>query len=916
MKKNSVLSLMLALLLSSCNSINVEESSLTLIKQEKTEIVNIGLKNIVDFPIGVAVPADPYPHSLLKSSDRQAIVNKHFDSLTAENIMKMMFLQPEPKKFTFKHADALLDYAEQNEMIVHGHALVWHTQSPKWMNEFSGTKADFKSILSEHVSTVAKHFSGKLASWDVVNEAFLDEGSAQQPNKYRDTIWYNNIGAEYIEMAFHLARAADENVDLYYNDYNISNNSSKLDRVIAMLDDFKTRGVPIDGIGFQVHINTDTPSIENIKASFEKVVKRGVKVRISELDISVNQSEQYVKLTADISQVQRQRYAEVVNAYIETVPAHLRGGITVWGITDKDSWIPGFKKRADWALLFNDDFTEKPALQGMAEGLAGIVPANKTVSFDWFEYQGKDEVFAAPLSQEQYQNPIVAGFFPDPSITRKGNDYYMVNSSFAYAPGVPILHSRDLVNWKLIGHALTNSKQLNYNNLDLSKGAYAPTIRYHDGLFYLINTAVASGGNFFVTAEDPSGEWSDPYWLPEIGGIDPDIFFDDDGKVYIAHNDAPEGEPLYQGHRAIWLWEYDMESKKVIKDSGHVIVDGGVDINKNPIWIEGPHIYKINGWYYLMCAEGGTGDQHSAVIFRTKSLNKPFTPYAGNPILTQRDLAKNRSNPITSTGHADMVQTPEGEWWAVFLGTRPYDKNLYNTGRETFLLPITWSNEWPHILEQGKAIPYLIKKRIKKPTTNNQLVDSDTLTGNFIWRDEFSANKLNLHWNKLRNTYQGWLQFDKDKIHLNPSPVSLQAKNQPVYLGRRQQHMTFEASTALILPKSSQVSAGIVAFQNSKYHYYFAAQKLNHGYKVFLEQVNNGKVTEIKSVEIDAIAGQQLVFSISANKGEISFTYQIAEKNRVNFAESLDATMLSTEIAGGFVGTTLGIHSRIEGGQK
>jgi len=899
----------LFLLITACNPTTSNKSNATVASTTPSSAVTtLSLKSLVNFPIGVAVPAGDADNSLLDSPERQEVVKKHFNSLTAENIMKMMYLHPEANRYNFEQADALIAFAEKHQNLVHGHALVWHTQAPKWMNEYQGSAEDFSQVLSEHVTTVASHFSGKLTSWDVVNEAFTDD----EVSTYRDTIWYENIGVSYIETAFRLAREADAKADLYYNDYNLTENTNKIDRVIEMVDDFQARNVPIDGVGFQVHITTDTPSLDNIKAAFAKVVKRGLKVRISELDIAVNQAEQYSQLTSAVAQIQRQRYAEVVNAYIESVPESLRGGITVWGITDQDSWIPGFKKRADWALLFNEDFTEKAALQGMAEGLSGIVPTNKTVSFDWFEYQGKDEIFAETLPKEQYQNPIVAGFFPDPSITRKGDDYYMVNSSFSYAPGVPILHSRDLVNWKLIGHALTNSSQLNYNNLGLSKGAYAPTIRYHNGLFYMINTAVASGGNFFVTAEDPTGTWSEPYWLPEIGGIDPDIFFDDDGKVYIAHNDAPAKEPLYQGHRAIWLWEYDMEAKKVIKDSGRVIVDGGVDISKNPIWIEGPHIYKINGWYYLLCAEGGTGDQHSAVIFRTKSLEQPFVPYAGNPILTQRDLPKNRPNPITSTGHVDMIQTPEGEWWAVFLGTRPYDKNLYNTGRETFLLPITWNNQWPHILEQGKAIPY----KLKKPTTTNQLVDADTLTGNFVWRDEFSSTKLSPYWNMLRNTYRGWAQLGNGKIQLNPSAISLHTKQQPTYLGRRQQHMTFDASTALLLPESSQVSAGIVAFQNSQYHYYFAAKKINRGYKVFLEQVKNGEVTHINSVEFDGISGQQLVFSISANKGDISFAYQVESEDKVYFAENLDATMLSTEIAGGFVGSTLGIHSRIEGSEK
>ncbi|HET9055110.1 MAG TPA: glycoside hydrolase family 43 protein, partial [Cyclobacteriaceae bacterium] len=293
--------------------------------------------------------------------------------------------------------------------------------------------------------------------------------------------------------------------------------------------------------------------------------------------------------------------------------------------------------------------------------------------FRWFEYTGGDAIFAGELKKDHYYNPVIAGYYPDPSVVRVKDDYYLVNSSFAYFPGLPIFHSKDLVNWRQIGHAFSRRSQLTFEKgQNMSHGIFAPTIRYHDGLFYIITTDVYGIGNFYITAKNPAGPWSDPVILPEIGGIDPDLFFDDDGRVYIAHNEGPEGEPLYDGHRAIWLWEFDLNNKNVLKNSGRVIVNGGVDISKKPIWIEGPHLYKVNDWYYLSCAEGGTSEDHSQVIFRTKNLAESFVPYEKNPILTQRDLSPARANPVTSTGHADVVQTQNGEWWAVFLGIRPY----------------------------------------------------------------------------------------------------------------------------------------------------------------------------------------------------------------------------------------------------
>lgn len=326
-----------------------------------------GLKDLAGFPVGVAVPAGNADNSLLRSQPRQALVDKHFDSLTAENIMKMAYLQPEQDRFDFTDADALVAYAKSRDMIVHGHALVWHNQAPQWMNEFSGTPGEFRDMLQQHINTVAGHFAGQLRSWDVVNEAFTDD----DVSTYRDTIWYRNLGADYIEFAFRTARAADPDADLYYNDYNLSGTGGpqKLERVLTMLDDFLQRGVPIDGIGLQMHIDSDRPSLQAIRQSFVDIVERGVKLRISELDVSVNRSEELTELTAKSAAAQRQRYADVVRLYLASVPPAQRGGITVWGITDDDSWIPGFHQRADWPLLFDAGFNDKEALAGFAEAL-------------------------------------------------------------------------------------------------------------------------------------------------------------------------------------------------------------------------------------------------------------------------------------------------------------------------------------------------------------------------------------------------------------------------------------------------------------------------------------------------------------------------------------------------------------------
>jgi len=549
-----------------------------------------------------------------------------------------------------------------------------------------------------------------------------------------------------------------------------------------------------------------------------------------------------------------------------------------------------------------------PLLVLLTSGL--LITANysfaRSVDFYQFTYEGKDAVFAHKPAQGQFQNPILAGFYPDPSITRAGEDYYLVTSSFSYSPGVPIFHSKDLVNWKSLGHVLVTPKQLPLYKQQTSRGIYAPTIRYNDGTFYLITTLVDVRGNFIVTAKDPAGPWSDPILLPEVGGIDPDIFFDDDGRVYIAHNDAPIGEPRYEGHRAIWLWEFDLKTKKVIKESRRMIVNGGTDLAKKPVWIEAPHIYKIHGWYYLLCAEGGTGYDHSEVVFRTKDLNKPFEPYAGNPILTQRDLDITRPNPITTAGHADLIQTKEGDWWAVFLATRAYDKTAYNTGRETFLLPVSWKNEWPVILQQGKEIPYQLNAPKISATTKNP----ETMTGNFLWQDSFSGAALQHPWVSLRTADSPFYTLQKNSIRLQALTIGLDKLEQPAFLGRRQQHTRFSASTEFAIP-AEKTSAGIVALQSETAHYYFGAKTINGKTQLFIEQANKSTPKVIQTFSPTDL-NKRLQLSIEGDAGKISFYYQAKDGNRTPVLENADAKILSTEVAGGFVGTLLGIHARAE----
>lgn len=329
-------------------------------------------------PIGVAVPAGNLPSSPLTDLPRQQLVLQHFNQITAENIMKPSYLQPSQGTFFWDEADALIDFAEDNGLTVHGHTLLWHTQIPSWMQNFSGTtKEEWLDMMRAHITAVAGRYADRpsVVSWDVVNEAFEDAGGRYRGSESGtgNSVWYQNIGPEFIEEAFKAAHAAAPNADLYYNDFSTEWNRAKLDAVLAMVQDFKDRGVPIDGIGFQMHVWSDA-NVATIREHLGLAAELGVKVKITELDVRFNHVNPPLSANAYTPQLADQHKAlikGIVEAYLEVVPPAQRGGITVWGITDGDSWIVPLYGRPDWSLFFFNDMSPKPALQGFADALTG-----------------------------------------------------------------------------------------------------------------------------------------------------------------------------------------------------------------------------------------------------------------------------------------------------------------------------------------------------------------------------------------------------------------------------------------------------------------------------------------------------------------------------------------------------------------
>ncbi|HEY0780425.1 MAG TPA: glycoside hydrolase family 43 protein [Gemmatirosa sp.] len=549
--------------------------------------------------------------------------------------------------------------------------------------------------------------------------------------------------------------------------------------------------------------------------------------------------------------------------------------------------------------------------------------------FDWFEYAGRDSVFeAARPGPGAYENPIIAGFYPDPSVTRVGGDYYLVNSTFGYYPGIPVWHSRDLVHWTQIGNVIDRPSQLRFDSLPITMGVFAPTIREHAGTFYVVNTCVLCGGNFVVTAKHAAGPWSDPIWLRTIDGIDPSLFFDDDGRVYLLHTTAPEGRARYEGHNAIWMQELDRATLQPVGPH-RVRLDAGVPPDTQPRYIEGPHLLKHDGRYYLSAAQGGTEQRHAQVILRAESLWGPYTPGPNNPILTQRTLPPDRPAPVTSTGHADMIETQAGEWWAVFLGVRPYaGAYTFNTGRETFLLPVTWKDGWPFITTD--PVPY-VHARPRLPREPAAAVAGSVPTsGNFRVRDEFDGPRLAPSWLMIRTPRDSFVDLASTPgtLTLRARPVELSARGQPSYIGHRQQHARATASTAMrYAPAKAGDKAGLAAFQNDD-HYYLLAVTLRDGRRVVqLERravapavagaaastpaapagPPGGEV--LAHAPLDGRADAPVYLKIDARGGRYDFSYGTQPGRWTTLVRDADGTILSTDTAGGFVGATLGLFA-------
>ncbi len=527
--------------------------------------------------------------------------------------------------------------------------------------------------------------------------------------------------------------------------------------------------------------------------------------------------------------------------------------------------------------------------------------------FDYFNYSGNDDFYNQnPLpGDDYYYNPILPGWYSDPCLCSNGEDFFLVTSTFSYFPGVPIFHSKDMMNWKQIGHVLSRSSQLPLSGQRVSEGIFAPAISYnpYNKTYYMITTNIRKG-NFFVKTQDPFGEWSDPVWLPDVHGIDPSFFFDDNGKAYIVNNDVPDGGSQYEGHRAIRVLEFDVEEEKTI-GSSIMLVNGGVDLSEKPIWIEGPHLYKINGKYFLMCAEGGTSINHREVIFKSGSVLGKYIPWEKNPILTQKHLNPDRTLPITCAGHADLIRKDNGQWWSVFLACRPIDNKFENTGRETFLLPVTWSSDgFPYMLKENEEVSRIVQMEGVKR-------DSSVTFGNFDKNDSFNSTQLGLEWMMLRGDAKGLYSLIENPgfFDLKCADVASNELKCPAYVSRRLQHHKFECFTSMYYtPHSESESAGMLMMKDETHQYLFVVEKVGDKDKISLKSLDKDKYVYISSKPIE-IKKQPIKLKIISDGYRLSFYYAGNNGDWQLLVDGVDAAYLSTATSYGFTGTNIGMYA-------
>lgn len=497
------------------------------------------------------------------------------------------------------------------------------------------------------------------------------------------------------------------------------------------------------------------------------------------------------------------------------------------------------------------------------------------------------------------KNPILPGFHPDPCIVRVQNDYYIVNSTFEWFPGIPIFHSKDLKNWEQIGNVLTRKSQLDLTGIPDSEGVYAPSITWHKGTFYVTYTIVHPGlqwsskgyPNYIVTATDPAGPWSDPIYINSLG-FDPSLFIDEDGKSYIVVRifDHRKGKNPSPG---IGIHEIDLESLRPIGDPKFIYSGWGEQS------AEGPKLVKKDGYYYLFTAEGGTGYGHYEAVARAKNI---YGPYERAPFIfyTSKD---NPKHPVQKAGHGTLFSTPNGEWYTTHLASRPL-KQLGDCplGRETFLQKVEWIDGWPQ-LANGTSLPSefvsIPEQGISLPNSTNQCVI-----------DEFDKLSLDCKYITPRGEFQqDWLQVNNGQLRIR-GRESLGGLYRQSILAQRitSYEQTFETQLSFH-PSNFRQSAGLCCYYNST-HFYALGLTYEEQRGTVLELFGADKIYQEYLPERILVSATDIRMKVEIFKDKLQFYYSLPGENWKIIGPQLDFNKLSDDYTAGFTGATVGLFAQ------
>ena len=492
----------------------------------------------------------------------------------------------------------------------------------------------------------------------------------------------------------------------------------------------------------------------------------------------------------------------------------------------------------------------------------------------------------------KYTNPIIPGFYPDPSICRADGRYYLVCSSFQYFPGVPLFESADLVNWKQIGHVLTRKSQLPLDGAGNAGGIYAPTIRYHEGRFYMVTTNVTGIGNFYVWTDDIHGEWSDPIAV-EQGGIDPSLYFEN-GRAYFMSNGEDDN-----GEGGITQCEIDIETGKKLTPSRCIYKGNGGR------YLESPHLYKIGNEYYIMAAEGGTEYGHMVVYAKGPTVNGPFTNYPGNPVLTNRNLG---GYEIQGCGHGDIVEDENGNFWMVHLAFRQIDRWLpfHITGREVYLVPVTFGEDgWFRAGVDG-----ITPKEVETDRIPEHVVQERKL------RESFADTHPGVEWVYLRSPDVSRYQFDSDAqtLKLWDGGLSLEEREKsPAFLAIRQRQMRGNVRCQVSLPESAAVGAeaGISLYMNEEHHYELAIRRTAAGYEV----IKRSAIGYVDCIA-EAASVEEPTAELRIRLDNCEYGFSCMAGGRETDLGVLMTRYLSSEVACGFTGVMIALYAQGGNGEQ